>query len=88
MKKLLYANYAVLTFLLLIIALGGVAVTTKYLKYGVSYTETVIIGEEIVTREVSIYEGFFSVIVFMLIFAVVLGDTIMLRDQDSLLTQP
>jgi len=79
MKKLLYANYVCLIFLLLLTLTGFHQVRLFYSKYGFSYTVTTIIEGEETTKTVTLYENLFASGLMFIFFLVLMLDTIHLK---------
>jgi len=83
MKKLLYLNYGLIAFLLLLAMIGLYQTVSTYRKYGESYTVTTTIDGEQSSRTTTVWENLFSVFFFLVIVVVVLVDTTYIAEFDK-----
>ena len=75
-KILLYANYIVIGFFILLTIFSFIDTVSTYINYGVSYEITTIIGEEISTETVTIWEKLVGTIIFLTISGLLILDVI------------
>ena len=75
-KILLYANYIVIGFFILLTIFSFIDTVSTYINYGVSYEITTIIGEETSTETVTIWEKLVGTIIFLAISGLLILDVI------------
>ena len=75
-KILLYANYIVIGFFILLTIFSFIDTVSTYINYGVSYEITTIIGEEISTETVTVWEKLVGTIIFLAISGLLILDVI------------
>jgi len=78
-KILLWTNYIVIGFFILLTVFSFVDTMTTYINYGVSYEITTIIGEETSTTTVTIWGKLGGTIIFLVISGVLILDVIHLK---------
>jgi len=80
-KILLYANYIVIGFFVLLTIYSFIDTMSMYNDYGISYEITTIVGEKISTTTVTIWEKLAGTIIFLIISVLLLLDTIYLMEK-------
>ena len=80
-KILLYANYIVIGFFVLLTVYSFIDTISMYNDYGISYEITTIIGEETSTKIITIWEKLAGAIIFLGISILLLLDTIFLMEK-------
>ena len=80
-KILLWINYIVIGFFVLLTIFSFIDTVSTYNDYGVSYEITTTIGEETSIKTVTIWEKLGGTIIFLIISVVLLLDIISLMEK-------
>ena len=80
-KILLYLNYAVIGFFILLTIYSFIDTISMYNDYGISYEITTIVGEETSIKTITIWEKLAGTIIFLVISVVLLLDIISLMEK-------